>query len=91
MIFNRSSDIVYREFQIDGKRGTLIFLDGLVNMELIDSDVLKPLVNYGKEQINHRKIDLTERLFLEQVITAAQISEGKTIQDVIDLFYRVIQ
>jgi hypothetical protein len=42
--FDRSSHIVYREFQIDGKKGTLIFLDGLVNMELIDSNVFSETV-----------------------------------------------
>jgi spore germination protein len=84
MIFDRSSDIVYREFQVGGQNGTLIFLDGLVNTELIDSDVLKPLLNYGNDQINPPEPPLIKQLFLEQVITAAQVSEGETIQDVID-------
>ncbi|MBC2579448.1 spore germination protein [Clostridium sp. DJ247] len=49
IIFDKTFDVVYREFEIGGsKKGMLIFIDGLVNTELIDSDVLKPLLNYGK-------------------------------------------
>ncbi|WP_342046416.1 spore germination protein [Bacillus sp. OTU530] len=83
-IFNRSSDIVYREFQVGGQKGTLIFLDGFVNIELIDSDVLKPLVEYGKKQLNPPELHFIKQLFLEQIITVAQISEGQKVQDIID-------
>ena len=84
MIFERSSDIVYREFQVGCQKGTLIFLDGLVSTELMDADILKPLFNYGKDQVCPSEIHLIKQLLLEQVITAAQISEGQKIGDVID-------
>lgn len=84
MVFTFSSDIGYREFQIGIKKGTLIFLDGLVNMELIDSDLLKPLMNYGKSKVTPPKIDQIKQLYLEQIITASQISHGQKIQDIVD-------
>ncbi|MEH6854232.1 spore germination protein [Priestia megaterium] len=84
IVFERFSDIVYREFQIGSKKGTLIFLDGLVNMELIDSDILKPLLNYEKKQLNPPRIQLLKQLFLEQVITTSQISHGQKIPEIID-------
>lgn len=84
VIFDRSSDIVYREFQVGCQKGTLIFLDGLVSTELMDADILKPLFNYGKDQACPPEAHLIKQLLLEQVITAAQISEGQKIGDVID-------
>lgn len=84
IIFERSSDIVFRDFQVGRQTGTLIFLDGLVNTELIDSDVLKPLLNYGNDQIIPPGPQLIKQLFLEKVITASNVSEGQTVQNVID-------
>ncbi|MGO4274159.1 spore germination protein, partial [Paenibacillus sp. TAF58] len=87
MIFDRSSDIVFRDFQVgETQRGTLLFLDGLVNMKLIDDDVIKPLMEYGKNQsaqANLRYEDM-QILLRNQVISAAQISSGTNFQDVID-------
>lgn len=83
-VFDRSSDIVFREFQIYGKKGTLIFLDGLVNTELIDSDVLKPLLQYGKNNVSSTCISNLKELLLEHVITAAQISHGNKLTDITD-------
>lgn len=80
-VFDRSSDIVYREFQVGSKKGTLIFLDGLVNIELIDSNVLKPLLNYGRDPLKTLQI---KQLLLNEVITAAQVSNGQKMQDIID-------
>lgn len=86
-ILDRSSDIVYREFQIGGvHKGTIIFLDGLVNMKMIDDDVLKPLLEYGKglPQPSGLQLNEVEKLLRDQVISAAQISLGKLIQETVD-------
>ncbi|MFC4766436.1 spore germination protein [Effusibacillus consociatus] len=86
-IFDRSSDMVYREFEL-GKtqRGVLILLDGLVNMEVIDSDVLKPLLNYGKNLPKQSTVQLQEMetLLQNEVISAAQVSRGNNVQEVAD-------
>ncbi|PAE29723.1 spore germination protein [Paenibacillus sp. 7884-2] len=83
VVFEKSSDIVYRELQIGHKKGMLIFFDGLVNLQLIDSDVLKPLLNWSDQELNSSEITPIKRL-LEQVVTTADISSGQKLQDVID-------
>ncbi|QSX23345.1 spore germination protein [Priestia megaterium] len=83
-VFNLFSDIVYREFEIGSKKGTLVFLDGLVNMELIDSGILKPLLNYDKNQLNPPRIQLLKQLLLEQLITTSHISHGQKMPEIID-------
>ena len=83
-IFDRSSDIVYREFEMNNLKGTLIFFDGLVNIELIDSAILKPLLYSGENQLHSPDFHLIKKLLQKQVITAAEISDGQTIQEIID-------
>ncbi|GAA3334286.1 hypothetical protein GCM10020331_101660 [Ectobacillus funiculus] len=43
----------------------------------MDADILKPLFNYGKDLAHPPELPLIKQLLLEQVITAAQISEGQ--------------
>lgn len=86
-IFDRSSDIVFRDFQVGTtQKGTLLFLDGLVNMKLIDDDVIKPLLEYGKNNLTQPifRYEEMENLLRNQVISAAQINSGANFQDVID-------
>lgn len=46
--FAHSSDIIFREFKVgNGQKGLLIFVDGLINMKLIDEDVLQPLIAFA--------------------------------------------
>jgi spore germination protein KA len=85
-VFDRSSDIVYREFQLgDHQKGMLVFLDGLVNMKLIDDDVIKPLQEYGKN-LSHSIVSFEEleTLLRKQVISAAQVSSETEMEEVID-------
>lgn len=87
IIFDRSSDIVYREFQLgEIQKGILVFLDGLTNMELIDDDVIKPLLEYGKNSLSSSmlRFEELETMLRNQVISAAQVSSGAEIQEVID-------
>lgn len=84
IVFENSSDIVYREFQASDQNGMLIFLDGFVNTELIDSNILKPILNYKKDSVNHTGNHFIKSLFLGHVITAAKISSGQTVQDITD-------
>jgi spore germination protein len=86
-IFDRVSDIVYREFQMGStQKGVLIFVDGLVNMAMIDEDVMKPLLGYGKSMAQPSSLQLKELevLLQDQVISAAQVSRGEKIQEVVD-------
>jgi spore germination protein KA len=86
-ILDRSSDIVFREFQFGGAhKAAVLFLDGLVNMKMIDEDVMKPLLQYGKSlpQQSDLQPDELEKLLQEQVIAAVQLTLGETIQEIID-------
>ncbi|WHY01508.1 spore germination protein [Neobacillus sp. DY30] len=87
MIFERSSDIVFREFQLGGiQKGGLIFLDGMVDSQIIDSDVVKPLLDFGKRASLSATIPLKEmEAFLrDQVIYVSQVSIGQTMKEVVD-------
>ncbi|WP_342048715.1 spore germination protein [Bacillus sp. OTU530] len=58
----------------------------MVDAQVIDSDVLKPLLSFGKATSFSADIPLTDmEIFLqEQVIYASQVSIGQTIQEVVD-------
>ena len=86
-IFDRSSNSLFRDFQVGAtQKGTLLFLDGLVNMKLIDDDVIKPLLEYGKNNLTQPifRYEEMENLLRNQVISAAQVSSGSNFQEVID-------
>lgn len=87
IIFDRSSDVVYREFDIAGsQRGTLIFIEGLVDITLINSDILKPLLNYRKNLERSENIQISEiQNFLQnRVIAASHIKSSMNIQDIVE-------
>ncbi|WP_232229073.1 spore germination protein [Paenibacillus zanthoxyli] len=86
-IFDRSIDIVFREFQLgDVQTAMLIFLDGMVNTIIIDSDIMRPLLEYGETMLQKSRLSPNglESLLQNQVITAAQVSSGERIQEVVD-------
>lgn len=83
VIFERASDVIYREFIIADQKGALIFLDGLVNTELIDSDIMKPLLNCTRNQMKFPKIAELKQFFLQQVIPATEIKNGKKLHEIV--------
>lgn len=61
VIFDRSSDVVYREFDISGsQKGALIFIEGIVDITLINSDILKPLLKYRNNPAQPKNIQIGE-------------------------------
>ena len=47
--FDRSSDFSYREFEMNSThKAIILFLDGLVDMELVESNILTPLLADNK-------------------------------------------
>ncbi|MFP3122044.1 spore germination protein [Ectobacillus funiculus] len=86
-MFERSSDIVFYEFQLGGiQKGALIYLDGMIDAEVLDSDVIKPLLNVEKVTFLSAAIPLKdmETFLQEQVIHVSQIGTGETIQEAAD-------
>ncbi|MDF2564638.1 MAG: GerA spore germination protein [Massilibacillus sp.] len=85
-IFDKSSDIIFRNFQVGkNQAGLLIFIDGLTNSEAVNSDVLRPLIQYGNSanQEEILKESNIKNILQNQVITTAQLSGGKTNEEVV--------
>ncbi|WP_025695419.1 spore germination protein [Paenibacillus durus] len=86
-IFDRSTDVVFREFQLgDAQTAALIFLDGMVNTVIVDSDIIRPLLQYGETMLQKSRVSQIglETLLQNQVITAAQVDSGERIQEALD-------
>lgn len=84
-IFDRLFDIVYREIPMgDSHKGMIILLDGFVNTKIVDENIIKPLLDYGKSM---PPIDMDPNKGMEnllQQISVAQVKWGDTIQEVVD-------
>lgn len=87
LIFDRSSDIVFREFQTrSGVKAGLIFLDGMTNSDIVIETILEPIMNdtYVPEKEAPLTRNLVNRILQNQLIPAKQILIGHCLQDVID-------
>ncbi|QMV43074.1 spore germination protein [Cohnella cholangitidis] len=77
-LFDRSSDIVFKEFPIGGRCDcALIYVDGMVNSEIIDSDIIKPLLS-GTVGPSLNEVPIADRLaYLEsRMICSGQTTKG---------------
>lgn len=86
-VLDRCYDVVYRKFEIGGlKRAELIFVDGLVDISLINSDILKPLLIYEKNRTQTKNVQINEiqNFMINEVITASHIKLSANIQDIIE-------
>jgi spore germination protein KA len=80
-IFNPSYDVVYREFEIGNmQKIVIIFINGLVNTTLINTDILNPLLTYKKHSTSHEICDFIKNT----VIPASEVSTGTKIQEIVD-------
>lgn len=75
-IYDNCSDVVYRPFWIGSKtKATLIYIEGLSNIEEIDASILSPLMDESAGKLN----DLNE--LLEKKIS---VSKAKAVQNFAD-------
>ncbi|MFP3126283.1 spore germination protein [Ectobacillus funiculus] len=87
LILDNCSDIVFHPFQIGTRQeAVLIFLDGLVNMQVIDSDILQPLLRceelfQGDTTLRYINI---KNFLMKQVISVAQTDSGNDVQQIVD-------
>lgn len=80
-MFDRSSDFKYREFEINSSQdAVLLFLDGLVNMDRLNSNILNPLLSFSGILLSQPTFPIE----LEKVILSAPINKGETIQDLVE-------
>ncbi|OLS41189.1 spore germination protein [Bacillus sp. MRMR6] len=81
-LFEGAGDFAYRELEINSVHSAVIlYLSGLVNVERMESHVIKPLLSNGEElqKLSKQSIDQ-----ITAVLSSAQIAQGETFQDVID-------
>lgn len=78
-------DFVIREFSIklaDGARDAfLIFYDGLVNTDIIDRDILNPLMNRGDDI---KEKELTESLIYKRLISQAPLTQTDSVTKLVE-------
>jgi len=90
-INENSADIVKREFVFHGARnisGAVFYTDGLVNVQLIDQEVLKPLMIYSSqiEELGKQTLyqhQLADKL-CENLLLNTSIKLVKTFEEVIE-------
>lgn len=81
--FKNSSDIIYYEFEgYSGERSLIVYIDGLVNKEVLNRDVIDPFIKKSKE------VDIKENLknpqVLKSLIHVANVQETKKMPEVTD-------
>lgn len=78
-MFDRTFDFTYRNFEINASLdAVMVFIDGLVNMERLDSSILQPLLRYNGS------VDLLADFppELEQAVCSSSVSKCVTLQEI---------
>jgi spore germination protein KA len=93
-MFYRTTDVVFRNFVInwngENRKGIIIYIDGLVNSEAINRDILERIVMIDRK--HNQKLKDTESfsgvkwmsLLIEQVLSANNLNTCMTITDLKD-------
>lgn len=81
-VFQDCSDMVYRELAIDGEvKGFLVFIDGLVNSDMLSDHAIYPLLfHFGKQQ----EADLRLQSIMENGNSITQVKEADSLNKVIE-------
>ncbi|MEL7566944.1 MAG: spore germination protein, partial [Dehalobacterium sp.] len=90
-ILGESNDISYRLFHIGlGKeiKAALVFVDGLVDKEMINDHILRPLMAECSLSISNRKQELLDKSLVSQIelkiISLGETRQLKNIDDLVD-------
>lgn len=75
-ILKNNTDIVFREFRVNGRDCLLLFIDGLADKQLVNDFVMETLLDSNSE-----RIDLNEDL--SDQITVSDIKKSKILRDVL--------
>lgn len=79
--FVRSVDFSYREFEInDTHKAVVFYLDGLINLDRIDLNILTPLIS-SSDSIWQSPIGLQD---IEKKILSASVASGESLQEIMD-------
>lgn len=78
--FNNSSDLVIREIKINNNDfGIVAFIDGLINKELVDSDIIRPLIEENEEN-NSKNINYIK----DKVLNSCKINIKNNFSDCVN-------
>lgn len=79
LLYEDCSDVVFRSFLIGGKvKAQLIYIDGLSNMEELDTSVLSPLM----KEMEEKRSSLSN--WMEEKLSVAKITEVNTVEECIE-------
>lgn len=87
IIFDRSSDIMFREFKThSGLRGGILFLDGMINSDIVSEVILKPLLDDGSKlwQESTHPVNVMDTILRNHIIPAKQMTSGLCMQNVVE-------
>jgi len=82
---HESDDVIFRQFTsiVGNTKCGVIFVDGLVNKDLIQMHIIRPLMEFGeelkKDEQQERKKENAALLLMEKVVTAAEIEEAENL------------
>lgn len=80
----KSSDVLFRDFLISGKRAMLVFCDGLCESVLVNEAILKPLTNIKISPFNNGKI---ENIIAEKTYSGTDLKRIKNLNEVFPLLF----
>lgn len=82
-IFNNCSDIIFRSISINKKNKILlIYVDGLINSEVLDQVVLQPILFQGIPQ-GLGEVDHLGQMLKDQLIAVAQTKTVEKVEDIV--------
>ncbi|GMX60097.1 spore germination protein [Paenibacillus elgii] len=82
-IFQNCSDIVFRPIQINGQKQMLIiYIDGFIDVKLLDQVILKPMIFEGMPQ-GLGKVERIGQIIEEHLVAVAQTKVLLSISDVV--------
>lgn len=82
-VFKNCSDIVFRSFKIHGRiAGLLVYVDGLVDFQHLDTGLLKPLMFEGPPR-ESAPSDRTGKWLEEQLVSIGQIKTASEMSGIV--------
>jgi spore germination protein KA len=76
-----SSDFSYRKFEFNTNTAIILYLDGLVDMKRMESNILDPLLNQSEDLLKQENLTIKN---IEDEISSSKVKKGDTIQQITD-------
>ncbi|QGQ48582.1 spore germination protein [Metabacillus sediminilitoris] len=76
-----ASDFSYRKFKFNTYTAIILYLDGLVDMKRMESNIIDPLLNQSKDLLQKDDLTINE---IEDEISSGKVKIANTIQQITD-------